>query len=54
MNKAIKIVAIVVALLIVIAIALPLLINVNSFRPQIESTLTSALGRSVKVGNLVG
>ncbi len=52
MNKIVKIVAIVVALLIVIAIALPFLINVNSFRPQIESSLSSALGRPVKVGNL--
>ncbi len=52
MNKIVKIVGIVVALLIVIAIALPFLINVNSFRPQIESSLSSALGRPVKVGNL--
>ena len=26
--------------------------NVNSFRPKLESTLTTALGREVKVGNL--
>ena len=53
MNKNIlKIVGIVIALLLAIAIALPFFINVNSFRPQIESNLTSALGRSVKVGNL--
>lgn len=52
MNKILKIVGIVIAVLVVVAIALPLLINVNSFRPQIESTLTSALGRAVKVGNL--
>lgn len=52
MNKIVKIVAIVVALLIVIAIALPFVIDANSFRPQIESNLSSALGRPVKVGNL--
>ena len=52
MKTGIKIVGIIVALLIVIAIALPFLINVNSFRPQIESTLSTALGRAVKVGNL--
>jgi len=52
MKTGIKIVGIAVALLIVIAIALPFLINVNSFRPQIESNLSSALGRAVKVGNL--
>jgi AsmA protein len=52
MKPAVKIAGIVVAVLIVIAIALPLLINVNSFRPQIESTVSTALGRPVKVGNL--
>jgi AsmA protein len=52
MKPVVKIVGIVVAILIVIAIALPLLINVNSFRPQIESSLSTALGRPVKVGNL--
>lgn len=52
MNKIVKIAAIVIALLIVIALAVPFLINVNSFRPQIESSLSSALGRPVKVGNL--
>jgi len=51
-KPAVKIAGIVAAVLIVTAIALPLLINVNNFRPQIESTLSSALGRPVKVGNL--
>lgn len=50
--KILKIIGIVVAILIVILIALPFLINVNSFRPKIESELTSALGRQVTVGNL--
>ena len=52
MKNVVKIVGIVVALLIVIAIALPLMINVNNYRPQIESSLSSALGRPGKVGNL--
>ena len=52
MKTVIKVVGIVVAVLIVVAIALPFLVNVNSFRPQIESNLSSALGRPVKVGNL--
>src|ERR1019366_8346468 len=47
-----KVAGIVVAVLIVAAIALPFLVNVNSFRPQIESNLSSALGRRVKVGDL--
>jgi AsmA protein len=52
MNKIVKIVGIVVVLLIVIAVALPFLINVNSYRPQIESNLSSALGRPAKVGDM--
>ena len=52
MKTALKVIGIVVAVLIVAAIALPFLVNVNSFRPQIESNLSSALGRPVKVGNL--
>jgi AsmA protein len=52
MNRVLKIVAIVIAVLIVIVIALPFVINVNNYRPQIESELTTALGRKVTVGNL--
>lgn len=52
MKSALKIIAIVVAVLLVLALALPLFINVNSFRPQIESRVSAALGRQVKVGNL--
>lgn len=52
MKTVLKIIGIVVALLIVVAIVVPFLVNVNSFRPQIESSLSSALGRPVKVGNL--
>jgi AsmA protein len=52
MKTALKIIGIVIAVLIVLAIAIPLLVNVNSFRPQIESSLSSSLGRQVKVGNL--
>jgi AsmA protein len=50
--KALKIIGIVVAVLVLIAIALPFLINVNAFRPRLESALSQALGREVKVGNL--
>jgi len=52
MKRILKIVAILVGVLIVIAIALPFLIDVNTFRPKLESELTSALGRQTKVGNL--
>jgi AsmA protein len=52
MNRALKVGGIVVAVLIVIVVALPFLINVNNFRPRIESELSTALGRQVSVGNL--
>jgi AsmA protein len=53
MNKrTIRIIAIVVGILIVVAIAVPFLVDVNSFRPKLEGELSSALGRQVKVGNL--
>jgi AsmA protein len=47
-----KIIGIVVAAFVVIIIALPFLVNVNSFGPEIESNLSAALGRSVKIGDL--
>jgi AsmA protein len=50
--KILKIAGIVLAVLIVLAIAIPFFIDANSFRPRLESELTSALGRQVKVGNL--
>jgi AsmA protein len=50
--KALKIAGIVIVVLLLIVIAIPFLINVNSFRPKLESALTEALGREVKVGNL--
>ena len=52
MKTALKIVGIVIAVLVIVIIAVPFFINVNSFRPEIESRLSSALGRQVKVGNL--
>ena len=52
MSRKLKIAAIVAAIFIVIVIALPLFIDANTFRPTLESELTGALGRQVKVGNL--
>jgi AsmA protein len=52
MKRAPKIVAIVIGVLIVVVLALPFIINVNNFRPRIESELTTALGRKVSIGNL--
>lgn len=52
MKRFLKIVGIVIAVLIVIIVVLPFVIDANTFRPKLESELTDALGRQVKVGNL--
>jgi AsmA protein len=52
MKRILKIAAIVIVILLVIVIAIPFLIDANTFRPKLESELTDALGRQVKVGNL--
>jgi AsmA protein len=52
MKTALKVIGVVVVLLILAVIALPFIINVNTFRPQIEAGLTSAMGRQVKIGNM--
>ena len=50
--KALRWLGIVVALLLVMVLAIPFLINVNQFRPRLEAALTQALGREVKLGDL--
>src|SRR5215472_9425976 len=51
-KRWVRITAIVLVVLVALLGILPLLINVNSFRPKIESAATSALGRQVKLGDL--
>jgi AsmA protein len=51
-SRTLKIVAIVVGVLILIALIVPFLIPVNQFRPTIEEKASAALGRKVEVGNL--
>ena len=52
MKTALKVIGIVIILLIMVAIAAPFLVNVNRFRPEIETNISAALGRQVKVGDL--
>ncbi len=40
------------AVVIAVVLSLPFLINVDQFRPTLESDLSTALGRDVKLGNL--
>jgi AsmA protein len=51
-KRNVRIAAIVVGCIVVILIALPLFVDVNSFRPKVESVITSALGRPVTLGKL--
>ena len=44
MKRALKIIGIVFAVILLAVIALPFLINVNSFRPKLEAELSTALG----------
>ena len=50
--KTLRWLGIAVALLLVIVLAIPFLINVNQFRPRLEAALTQALGREVRLGDL--
>lgn len=52
MKRLLKIAGIVIAVILLAGIALPFLIDANRFRPIMESGLSAALGREVKVGNL--
>jgi AsmA protein len=52
MKRTLKILAIVVAVLIVIVVAIPFFVDANTFRPKLETELRGALGRDVKLGNL--
>jgi AsmA protein len=52
MKRWLRIGGIALAILLLILIVLPFVINVNRFRPQVESEASAALGRQVTVGNL--
>src|SRR5579872_6269122 len=52
MKHALRWLAIAVALLLLIALVLPFLIDANQFRPRLEAALTQALARNVKLGDL--
>src|SRR5215475_14890362 len=50
--RMLKWVGIVLAVLVLVMISLPFLINVNQFKPMLESQLSTALNREVKLGDL--
>ncbi len=50
--KVLKWTLVIAALIVAAILALPFMVDVNRFRPEIESGFTNALGREVKLGNL--
>jgi AsmA protein len=52
MKRIAKWIGIAVAVLLVVVLSLPFLINVNQFKPTLEASLSSALGRDVQLGDL--
>lgn len=52
MGKRIRVIGIVAAVLVLALLSLPFLVDANQFRPALESRLTKALGREVKLGDL--
>jgi AsmA protein len=52
MKKFLTILGIIVVVLILIAVILPFVIDVNRFKPTLETDLTTALGRKVQIGNI--
>lgn len=52
MKRRWKIAAAVVGALILLVAAIPLFVNINTFKPAIENQLTTALGRQTKLGDL--
>lgn len=52
MQRGVKITLLVVAALVVVVLIVPLFVNADAFRPELESQLSSALGRKVTMGHL--
>ncbi|MGH9746866.1 MAG: AsmA family protein [Candidatus Acidiferrales bacterium] len=51
-NKTLIIVGVVVALVLIVILILPSLIDANRFKPEIQTQLGTALGRTVQIGNI--
>jgi AsmA protein len=51
-KRWIKIAAVVAAVIVAILVIVPFLVNADTFRPVVESRLSTALGRQVTMGNL--
>jgi len=52
MKRSLTVVGILIAVVLVVLVALPFLVDANQFRPRLETELSQHLGRDVKIGNL--
>ncbi len=52
MKRLLTIAGIIVGVLVLIVVLVPLFINVDSFRPELEKTLSTSLNRQVQIGKL--
>lgn len=52
MKRLLTIAGIIVGVLVLIVVLAPLFINVDSFRPELEKTLSTSLNRQVQIGKL--
>src|SRR5579859_6519871 len=52
MKRIAKWTGILLAVLLIVIVSVPFWINVNQFKPTLESSLSAALGREVKLGKL--
>ena len=52
MNRTLRILGIIIAVVIVLLVIVPFLVPVNKFRPTIEQKASQALGRQVQLGDL--
>ncbi len=51
-KKLLMIAGSILGLLLLTALALPLFISANTFKPRLETYLSGALGRKVAIGNI--
>lgn len=52
MKKALITVGIIIVVIVIAVACVPLFVNANQFKPELESDLSSALGRQVQIGNI--
>ena len=52
MKKTLIIIGAVIVLILIVLIALPMFVDVNKFKPTLQTEISSAIGRQVTIGNI--